>query len=89
MEKYFGTEFRRKRRWINDYITKFERIAWTWMNREVIMLLDEEELENNEIKCEEIKYNRRTIQKISKELKSIKMNDNLPNVNNTSHVAPV
>ena len=59
------------------------------MNREVIMLLDEEELENNEIRCEEIKYNRRTLQKISKELKSIKMNDNLSNVNNTSHVAPV
>ena len=59
------------------------------MNREVIMLLDEEELENNEIHCEEIKYNRRTLQKISKELKSIKMNDNLSNVNNTSHVAPV
>ena len=59
------------------------------MNREVIMLLDEEELENNVIHCEEIKYNRRTLQKISKELKSIKMNDNLSNVNNTSHVAPV
>ena len=34
------------------------------MNREVIMLLDEEELENDAIQCEEIKYNiRRTIQK--------------------------
>ena len=59
------------------------------MNREVIMLLDEEELENNEIQCVEIKYNRRTKKKTSKELKSIKMNDNLSNVNNTSYVAPV
>ena len=32
------------------------------MNREVIMLLDEEELENDAIQCEEIEYNiRRTI----------------------------
>ena len=59
------------------------------MNREVIMLLDEEELENNEIQCEEIKYNKRTIKKTSKELKSMKMNDNLSNVNHTSYVAPV
>ena len=35
------------------------------MNREIIMLLDEEELENNAIQCEEIKYNiRQTKQKI-------------------------
>ena len=27
------------------------------MNREVIMLLDEEELENNTIQCDEIEYN--------------------------------
>ena len=34
------------------------------MNRDVIMLLDEEELENDAIQCEEIKYNiRRTTQK--------------------------
>ena len=60
------------------------------MNREVIMLLDEEELENDAIQCEEIEYNiRRTIQKISKELQSIKINDNLSNVNNTSCAAPV
>ena len=39
------------------------------MNREVIMLLNEEELKNDAIQCEEIKYNiRRTMQKISKEL---------------------
>ena len=32
------------------------------MNREVITLLDEEELENDAIQCEEIEYNiRRTI----------------------------
>ena len=60
------------------------------MNREVIMLLDEEELEDDAIQCEEIEYNiRRTIQKISKELQSIKINDNLSNVNNTSCAAPV
>ena len=60
------------------------------MNREVIMLLDEEELENDAIRYEEIEYNiRRTIQKISKELQSIKINDNLSNVNNTSCAAPV
>ena len=59
------------------------------MNREVIMLLDEEELEDDAIQCEEIEYNiRRTIQKISKELQSIKINDNLSNVNNTSCPAP-
>ena len=40
------------------------------------MLLDEEELQNDAIQCEEAKYNiRRTIQKISKELQSIKIND--------------
>ena len=60
------------------------------MNREVITLLDEEESENDAIQCEEIEYNiRRTIQKISKELQSIKINDNLSNVNNTSCAAPV
>ena len=59
------------------------------MNREVIMLLDEEELENDAIQCEEIEYNRRTIQKILKELQSIKINDNLSNVNNTICVTPV
>ena len=60
------------------------------MNREVITLLDEEESENDAIQCEEIEYNiRRTIQKISKELQSIKINDNLSNVNNTSCPAPV
>ena len=60
------------------------------MNREVVMLLDEEELENDVIQCEEIDYNIRwTIQKISKELQSLKINDNLSNVNNTSCVAPV
>ena len=60
------------------------------MNREVIMLLDEEELEDDAIQCEEIEYNiRRTIQKISKELQSIKINDNLWNVSNTSCAAPV
>ena len=42
------------------------------------MLLDEKELQNDAIQCEEIEYNiRRTIQKISKELQLIKMNDNL------------
>ena len=59
------------------------------INREVIMLLDEKELENNPIQCEEIEYNRRTIPKISKELQSIKINDNLSNVNNTNCAAPV
>ena len=60
------------------------------MNREVITLLEEEESENEAIQCEEIEYNiRRTIQKISKELQSIKINDNLSNVNNTSCAAPV
>ena len=60
------------------------------MNREAIMLLDEEELENDAIQCDEIEYNiRRTIQKISKELQSIKINDNLWNVSNTSCAAPV
>ena len=59
------------------------------MNREVIMLLDEEELENDAIQCEEIEYNRRTIPKILKELQSIKINDNLSNVNNTICVTPV
>ena len=60
------------------------------MNREVITLLDEEESENDAIQCEEIEYNiRRTIQKISKELQSIKINDNLSNVNNTSCAEPV
>ena len=39
------------------------------MNREVIVLLDEEELENDTIQYEEIEHNiKRTIQKISKEL---------------------
>ena len=58
------------------------------MNREVIMLLDEEELEDEAVQCEEIEYNiRRTIQKISKELQSIKINDNLLNVNKTSCAA--
>ena len=82
MEKYFGREFGRKRRWINDYITKFERKQsdLKQTNREVIMLLDEEEL-GNDI--------RRTIQKISNELQSIKINDNLLNVNKTSCAAPV
>ena len=42
------------------------------------MLLDEKELQNDAIQCEKIEYNiRRTIQKISKELQLIKMNDNL------------
>ena len=60
------------------------------MNREVIMLLDEEELENDAIQCEEMEYNiGRIIQKISKELQSIKINDNLSNVSNTNCVAPV
>ena len=59
------------------------------MNREVIILLDEEELENDAIQCEEIEYNRRTIPKILKELQSIKINDNLSNVNNTICVTPV
>ena len=60
------------------------------MNREVIMLLDEEELENNAIQWEEIEYNiRRTIQTISKELQSIKINDDLSHVNNTSCAVPV
>ena len=46
------------------------------MNRDVIMLLDEEELENDAIQCEQIDYNiGRTIQKISKELQSMKIND--------------
>ena len=46
------------------------------MNRDVIMLLDEEELENDAIQCEQIEYNiGRTIQKISKELQSMKIND--------------
>ena len=59
------------------------------MNREVITLLDEEELENDAIQCEEIEYDRRTIPKILKELQSIKINDNLSNVNNTRCAAPV
>ena len=60
------------------------------MNREVIMLLDEEELENDAIQCEEMEYNiGRIIQKISKELQSMKINDNLSNVSNTNCVAPV
>ena len=60
------------------------------MNREVIMLLDEEELENDVIQCEEIEYNiRRTIQKMSKELQLIKIADNLSNINNTSCAEPV
>ena len=60
------------------------------MSRKVIMLLDEEELEIGAILCEEIEYNiRRTIPKISKELQSIKINDDLSNVNNTSCAAPV
>ena len=60
------------------------------INREVIMLLDEEELENDTIQCEEIEHNiKRKIQKISKELRSIKINDNLLNVNNTRCAAPV
>ena len=45
------------------------------------MLLDEKELEDDAIQCEDIEYNtRRAIQKISKELQSIKINDNLSNV---------
>ena len=60
------------------------------MNGEVIMLVDEEELENDAIQCEEIEYNiRRIIQKISKELQSIKTYNLLSNVNNTSSAAPV
>ena len=48
------------------------------MNRDVIMLLDEEELENDAIQCEQIEYNiGRTIQKISKELQSMKINDRI------------
>ena len=54
------------------------------------MLPDEEGLENNAFQCEEIEYNiRRTIQKYEKKLLSIKMNDNLSNVNNTSCTVPV
>ena len=45
------------------------------INREVIMLLDEEEVENDAIQCKEIEYNiRRTIQKISKEFPAIDKN---------------
>ena len=45
------------------------------INREVTMLLDEEELENDTIQCEEIEYNiRRTIQKKSKELPAVDKN---------------
>ena len=45
------------------------------------MLLDEKELEDDAIHCEDIEYNtRQAIQKISKELQSIKINDNLSNV---------
>ena len=50
------------------------------MNRvmNVIMLLDEEELGNDAIQCEQIEYNiGRTIQKISKELQSMKINDRI------------
>ena len=50
------------------------------MNRvmNVIMLLDEEELGNEAIQCEQIEYNiGRTIQKISKELQSMKINDRI------------
>ena len=50
------------------------------MNRvmNVIMLLDEEELGNDTIQCEQIEYNiGRTIQKISKELQSMKINDRI------------
>ena len=65
MGKYFGRKLGRKRRSINDYIAKFEKKKQSdlkQMNREVIMLLDEEELENDAIQCEEIEYNiRRTI----------------------------
>ena len=40
-----------------------------------------EKLEDDAIQCEDIEYNtRRAIQKISKELQSIKINDNLSNV---------
>ena len=91
MGKYFGRKLGRKRRSINDYIAKFEKknSDLKQMNREVIILLDEEELENDAIQCEEIEYNRRTIPKILKELQSIKINDNLSNVNNTICVTPV
>ena len=45
------------------------------------MLLDEKELEDDAIQCEDIEYNtRQAIQKISKELQSIKINDNVSNV---------
>ena len=57
MWKYFGTEFGRKRSWINDCISKFEKKKQNdlkQINREVIMLLDEEELENDVIQCEQI-----------------------------------
>ena len=50
------------------------------MNRvmNVIMLLDEEELGNDAIQCEQIECNiGRTIQKISKELQSMKINDRI------------
>ena len=92
MAKYFGREFGRKEDELMIILQNLraKQNDLKYMNREVIMLLDEEELENDVIQCEEIEYNiRRTIQKISKELQSIKINENFSNVNNTSCAAVV
>ena len=90
--KYFGSEFGRKEDELMIILQNLreKQSDLKYMNREVIMLLDEEELENDVIQCEEIEYNiGRTIQKISKELQSIKINENVSNVNNTSCAAVV
>ena len=92
MAKYFGREFGRKEDELMIILQNLreKQSDLKQMNREVITLLDEEESENDAIQCEEIEYNiRRTIQKISKELQSIKINENLSNVNNTSCATPV
>ena len=90
--KYFGSEFGRKEDELMIILQNLreKQSDLKYMNREVIMLLDEKELEKDSIQCEEIESNiRPTIQKISKELQSMKINENLSNVNNTSCAAPV
>ena len=72
MEKYFEREFGKKEDepMIILQNLREKQSDLKQINREVFVSLDEEELENDAIQCEEIEYNiRQTIQKILKELK--------------------
>ena len=92
MGKYFGSELGRKRRQLNDYITKFERKTKRFKTNEQRSYYATwwRKIRKWRVQCEEIEYKlRQTIQRTSKELQLIKINDNLSNVNNTSSEAPV